>query len=361
MTDTSNDSASLPEGSPPAEAPAPSPDVTAESSAAPNSDVNAEGSSPSQEGVESRKTLLDVTREVLAQSRQELPETPAPPAEQSPQADPPADPVLNADAPIDRDDTAEDDFTDSEALPFGKHPRFKKLLKQWKSDKEPANQFRQVQAFLDQNGVPPDLAAEGLKQVALLQQARRGSVEHARLFLQDIDKFRSEVRQMLGEDLPEDLREKVDSGLIDEASAKELTQVRTRLTLTQAEREAEAARSAQNARQSAAQAARTAVQDWEKQVRGLDADYARKAPMVLRTAKALAAERGAPRTAEEAVDLAKAAYEEVNTYLKSVMPAPRPSTPAAPRTPGGPTSLARPEPKTLLDVVRVAAAQARAS
>ena len=335
-------------------------DVTAESSTAETADVTSEESSPSQEDVGSRKTLLDVAREVLAQPRPaESSESQASSAEESSQPEGPADSPTDTTASQDTDATV-DDFKDAETLPFGKHPRFKKLLQQWHADQEPARQYRQVQSFLAENGVPPDMAAEGLKQAALLQHARRGSVEHARLLLQDLDKSANEIRELLGEAIPEDLRQKLDTGLVDEDSARELAQARSKLSIAERERKREREDASASVRQAAAQAAQVAVHTWESQVRSRDPDYEKKSPLVLRTVRALAAERGAPKTAEDAVKLAQAAYDEVNTYLKDLRPAPRQTPTAVPRAHGGGLP-SRPQPKSLLEVVRNAAAGNRAS
>jgi hypothetical protein len=96
-----------------------------------------------------------------------------------------------------------------------------------------------------------------------------------------------------------------------------------------------------------ANAVQAAVTTWETETKGRDPDYALKAPAVLRISQALIAEQGRPKTAEAAVAMAKAAYEEAGRMFAAVRPAPRPtaSVPSGARAVNG----ARAEPTTMME------------
>lgn len=338
--------------------PAATPDVSGDSSPATEAqtqpDVTAESST---EGVGQPQSMLDAVNAALQQKAEDDPGSPAQEdgqTEKAPEKGTTSEKTDSKPADVDPapDDGAEDEFEDANELEFGKHPRFRKLLRQWKSARSGAQQYRQIQDFLDQNGVAAEQAATGLKLMALLQHARRGSADHARLLLEDIEPLRKEIRELLGEDVADDLRERIDEGTIDEQTAREVTQIRRKLAIKDQNSKEDQAREQRRQAEETARATRVAVSDWESQIRTLDADYDRKASLVLRTARALAVQ-SPPGDPEAAVKLVQQAYETVNADLKNLLPTPTPSVQRGPRTSSVPPSQVRPEPQSLKEAVEL--------
>lgn len=292
------------------------PDVQPDSSSA-TTDVDTADSSPA-DGVTPRQAMLEVTRSALALTNPT--ETPAPPAGKGLTSEASDTSTPKTPEPEAAPDDADDEFKDTTTLDFGKHPRFQKLLKQWNRDRGAADSHRQVETFMQQNGLSPTEAANALKLAALLRHAQQGSVDHAALFLKDLMPQVAKLRQLVGEEIAPDVLERVNDGAVDEPTAKELTQARAK-----AEAANEANRLRQEQEQDRIRAAsqdrmRDAVSQWEADIRTKDDAYPRKMKLVTAAAVALARETP-PTTAQEAVALAKAAYQQVTEAFDGLVPA----------------------------------------
>lgn len=311
------------EAAPAAEA-APAPDAKpAESSAADATDAN-------------KRSLADVVRDVVEpKAASEAPSTTE--GEQG------GKPEAETEAGKPGDGKAEDD--DSK-LPFHTHPRFQELIQERNELRPQAAQLRQITNFMEFHGLAPDEIGEGFEVMALLKS---GQPDQLRKALEWFEPRVQQLRESLGVVLPADLQERVDGGLLDEETAKELAEQRATNALHNRQakvREDTAAEVASSERtQAQAQAVATAVQKWEDGIKASDPDYAKKAEMVQSTALAMATTGGHPRTPEDAVALAQRAYDKVTDTFRGIAPKPQPkdtTTPAgtsARSTTPAPTSL----------------------
>lgn len=328
-------------------------------------DVPAAASSPAPGVDDGKEALLAVTRAALAPPADGPAGQPATPAgtPSAPSADagtpapastPPAS-AAPSEAPAPTEDK-DDTFGDADTLPFGKHARFRRLLQQWNRDKEPAARHRQLEGFLLEHGVPAPAAADALKLAAILQQAQRGSVEHAKLFLKEMLPQVTKLRQLVGEEIAPELQPKLEAGALDEDSARALTAAQAKAEAAQRAVDEQAeARQAEQARQVKAQAAQ-AVSEWEARTRVLDPDFDRKASLIPAVAANLAARDGYPRNAADAVALTQRAYEQVSKQFEGLSAAPPPSPPPPPPRPnnGAPPRNMSPQLTTPVDVTRAA-------
>ncbi len=342
---------------PTAETAAPSPGVTPESP--PAADVDARGSSDHDKGVEKR-TLLQVVQEAV--------KPPAPAEPPKPADSPTAEAKPDPSAPKPPSDTELPDLAESrvslkdyENEPFGKHPRFRQLLRGYNARgqelealRAPAEQYNLIQKFMDDNRLDTDLAAQGFTLMAQLAEARRGSVDHAKLFLEQIDQVRDELLTLTGGKVAPELRARVENGEIAETDAQALATAEANARAAQA-RAADLERQRQQEAAAARQTSiRNAVSSWESQQRTRDPDFAKKEQLMQRVARALVAEHGTPADADAAVTLAKKAYEEASRYLESAAPPP-PPTQRSPSSQSVPASRSAPVPTSLAEVVRLAA------
>lgn len=226
---------------------------------------------------------------------------------------------------------AEGSEGEAENLPFHNHPRWKELVSERDSLRDPAGKYGQIQEFMQTHGLSGEEVAEGYQIMALLKSGDPEKLAEARgWFAERLEALDG----ALGNVLPDDLRARVDNGYLDEEGALEIARSRAGETLRteRATREQQAAK-AQQERE--AQQARTgemvnAVTSWEERVRASDPDYGRKADLVQAKCKAIVEREGnPPRTAAEATALADRALREVNETLSSMLPKPRPirSTP----------------------------------
>jgi hypothetical protein len=102
-------------------------------------------------------------------------------------------------------------------------------------------------------------------------------------------------------------------------------------------------------------AVRNAVEAWEQGIKSRDPDYPKKADAVRRYSQALLSERGPPRTPQQAMELAQAAYDEVTRTFAAGRPAPAP-TRMSPSGINGATG-AVPQPRTMKEAAIMALRQ----
>lgn len=292
---------------------------------APTLDANAAESSAADmtDAKNAPSSLLDVVRDAVKK-----PEAP----EESSTTEADQDKL-----PVETEAKAEGDTESDADVPFHTHPRWKQRteeLKALRSERdaltEPAQHYQAITSFMETHGLQPQEVAEGFEVMALLKSGKPDDLQRVLAWMEPNVAM---LQERLGTVLPEDLRTKVEDGLVDADIAKELAQARARTSLT-AEQEARQREEAAKADEASAAQARAdamvnSVTDWEVRTRKADPDYAKKAALVETHARALVQQTGKPpASAEEAVALVERAYAAVNDSLKSLSPKPKAMTPA---------------------------------
>jgi hypothetical protein len=254
------------------------------------------------------------------------------------------------------EDATADPAEDFSKLPFNKHPRFRELVKEKNTYKaqlaeyeSDAKQFRDIQGFMQANGLTAEEVAKSLDTLAKMKAG-----DPAETY--ELLKGRMEELELAaGKRLPPELEEKVDQGYIDRETAQELYRQQA-----EAERRAMAAQSqldrlSQNDQRAQVQAIANTVSAWEQATRSTDPDFDLKAELVKDRVRAHVSMHGTPKSADEALKVSKDAYDSVTQLLLKARGDRAPMRPAV----GGKTNgSASPEPKSLLDVVRQASAGA---
>lgn len=310
-------------------------------------DVTSDSSpgSPSGDKAETRETLLEAVQRVLP--KKDDGDGPAEPGEASPASR------------TDQDQPPEGEITQEELDSY--RPRTKRRIEELlgqNRELRTANEHLQAQAsitselqtFLKQN----DIAKEDFGLTLDLAAAmRRGDFQ---AFLEGVMPYVQLAQEQLGIVLPQDLQVAVQQGHMSEDAARYVAQTRGQTAVFQAQTARETERRQEEARTTQirdfTKSVETAVADWEKGVRRRDADYARKEPVVNDMLHAVVAERGPPKSPEEAVEIAKLAYDRANRMLSGFTP-PRRSTPAVPSSLAR-VNGARAEPKSLLEAAQQA-------
>lgn len=224
--------------------------------------------------------------------------------------------------------------------------RIEQLLAERKGLREQASQAEPIVNFMREH----DIAMQDVDVIlGLSAQLRKGDFAG---FLRSVTPYVSLARQYVGEVLPQDLQEQVNKGLVAEPVARELAQRRAQEHVGQQEAQRQQARSEQEVRALRGQAIRSAVTNWETQIKASDPDYGAKQDVVQRYAKALMHEQGAPETPEQAIEYVKQAYEQANKDVARFRPAPKP-TAQTPSSVHQAAKTPKPEPENFLDVVRM--------
>lgn len=244
-------------------------------------------------------------------------------------------------------------------LPFGKHPRFKQVigernearqrvqeLEAKASDLEgPAEQFRRIDAFLVDSRIENDEFVRLMKVGRLIKNDPEAA-------LKELYQVVGEVREAIGDVLPQDLRQEIEEGRITEDRARELS--RTRAAQARATEAAERAEAERRRGEETTQAQRqetllvNAIVAWEAEIKGSDPDYARKEKFVADRVSALNAQLGMPKSPAEAVERAQLAHREVTEHLRSLLPK-KPEL--KPTPPSGSSRSTAPAPRSLRDAV----------
>jgi PIN domain nuclease of toxin-antitoxin system len=239
----------------------------------------------------------------------------------------PADPKTPAKA--DQPDTdAEEDDGEDRGEPFGKHPRWQKMVAARNEYREKAQAISQevealrpradeyglIEQYMSSNGLQPAEVIDGFKIMALMKTDPAAAREALQTHLHRIDSF-------LGNVLPPDLQRQVDEGFTTEEIARETVRTRNLLARQTAENQQYRQHIDQQATEQQQTQARqgmvSAVSQWEAQVRTSDPDYALKEQFVVDKLKLLRTQYRV-ETPEQAVQLAQMAYDQATKALRAL-------------------------------------------
>ncbi len=241
------------------------------------------------------------------------------------------------------DDVDTDNASDKAPVPY---KRFQEVIAEKNEFKHGADQFNKITNYLSQNNINADEAQTGLQIMALMKKDPAKALEA-------LTPFVNTLRQITGEVLPDDIRNKVDDGFMDEDAGRELSRARAEADNQKRINDSMVAQQTNvQTAQHKEHLART-VTAWEDQARQNDPDYDLKQDEIDDRVRVLVSERGSPNTDEDAISMANEAYEAVNQRFKARMGTKRAIRTASGGKLGG-TPVA--EPKSLLEAVQNAVA-----
>ena len=204
----------------------------------------------------------------------------------------------------------------------GRDQRIEQLLHERDTFKERAEHWDQFSAWAKDSGLVADELSQSLAIARMVKNAPHEALVALREVVASLEKVTGHV-------LPEDLAEKVERGLIDEETARDLSVSRTRVALTEQQRQQEAEqRSVQAELQGRAQLAQSigqSVTEYEKSIEQTDPDYQKIKGLVKSKVIELMHEDGVPTNAQAAVSQVKKAVAEIKSQLSSVLPQRKPT------------------------------------
>ena len=220
-----------------------------------------------------------------------------------------------------------------------------------------AQQAEHVTKYLRDNDIGQD---DFLLTLELAAAMRRGDFK---TFYEGVKPYMQLAEEYLGVQLPQDLQQRVAEGHMTTQAARMFARERMDRALAEGQR----VRQSQMYEQTSTAQAQTQlansvadkVNEWEKATMAADPDYTRKQAAVQDTMWAVVREQGRPQSPEHAVAIAMESYRRVNERYRSWAPSVRPTS-SQPRSTGNRTNGAAPEPKSLLEAVRMARESARA-
>lgn len=271
------------------------------------------------------KTPLEVVQAAMEQNKG---------GESPPQQSVPDKPGDKAEAtPDSGEPKADEPKPDDKELPFHNHPRWKEVLTENKTLKEkaaefealqePAERYNKLNTFLVDN----DLSGQDFSNMLNIGMAMKTAPDKA---LEMLEPYYNALLRMNGKIIPEDIQDKIDQGVIDEATAKTMAVERARNTHYQSQLDLERQKNANlqqrtqqeredAARQAQVQGLTEAVTKWENTWQSSDPDYAKLMPFV-RDRLATKLQQTPPTNPDDAVKLAEDAKKEVMATMGQMTP-----------------------------------------
>ena len=206
-------------------------------------------------------------------------------------------------------DDVDEDVSDKSPVPY---KRFQEVIAEKNEFKHGADQFNKITDYLSHNNINADEASTGLQIMALMKNDPAKALEA-------LTPFVNTLRELTGEVLPDDIRNKVDDGFMDEDAGRELSRARAEADNQKRINDRVAAQQTNvQSQQHKDHLART-VTAWEDNARQSDPDYDLKQDEIDDRVRVLVSERGSPNTEEDAISMANEAYEAVNQRFKARM------------------------------------------
>ena len=282
----------------------------------------AEGSNPDVD-------TASLVRDVVQENRVD-----ADPA--SPAVDQEVDPTV----PI-QDEPDDENYSD---VPFHKHPRFQHLLRRVRESENDASQYRNVQEFLDTNGLAAEEAADALIIAGLMKTNPVEAFQRLQPVLQ-------RLLYAAGEVLPADLDNMVRAGQMTHEAALQVSRARASVESVKAYQSFERQRFEREQVAARERAVSDTVAQWEADRRAKDPNFEAKIEPLMREVAFLQRSEGVPRDPQSALSQLKRAYSAVSGVASA--PAAAPRRPAVRPVMGGQSSgSGTPQPQSTLDVIR---------
>jgi hypothetical protein len=227
--------------------------------------------------------------------------------------------------------------------------------------KDKAGRFDGLMGYINKSGLAPEQVNQGFEVMSTLVKARTDPAAAQRA-LEMLTPLVTQLQQLLGSELPEDLADDVRRGYISQVRARELAQLRGTSQMHQAsahEREQQLTQERETAqRQELGRTISTSVSEWERAWKASDPDYAAKQPLVQESIELELHRRAQagnpPQSAQDAIGLAKKARESVEARLRTFRPKQqRISDPLSADSGGNGRTAA--EPKSMLEAMTLAA------
>lgn len=309
----------------------PAPESSPGSDPAPDArdDESPADSSPAKD--EDKGTLLDAVKDAL--SVKEIEDEDAP-IEAKSKAEPSTAEGEKPGSEGEKKPDTKDDVSDAALLaaldkfkgdvPLNKIERFRAVLDENKTLKGANERYRQMDATLSDIG--RDAQKMGLTQedMAQLFAWPRLLANDPNAAVEQLQAFTARWQEKLGHSLPADLKQKIEDGILDEATAKEISTLRATSALDKTRSAAEAAERDRTSAATRTKEIHDSVNAYQAELKANDPDYTpEKHEMVVDALTALVTKHGVPTTVADARGMAKTAYDTVTKRLQAFKPAPR--------------------------------------
>tara|TARA_X000000950_G_C13919966_1_gene662904 strand:+ start:9933 stop:10916 length:984 start_codon:yes stop_codon:yes gene_type:complete len=231
-------------------------------------------------------------------------------------------------------------------VPLHLQPRFKEVIAEKNSYKHGHEQYSKIQNYLKEMKLTAEETAQGLTIMGLMKNDPRQALEQLKPIMDNL-------QIATGERLPDDIKQKVEEGYLDEESAQELSMSRAEAINAKNQNQQLVNEQQEMAKQDQLDEIGNAVTAWEENARQNDPDFDLKQDEVDDRVSALVREYGRPSTIEQATEMAQTALDQVNDRYTKRNSNKKPIRSLSGGKLGGSPV---PEPKSLLEAVQNAMA-----
>lgn len=216
-----------------------------------------------------------------------------------------------------------------------------------------AGRYRSLRTYMETN----DLADQEVADLFVAgADLKSGEPKRLQSFLDRVLPLVQQALMATGQMTPPELYEQVENGEMTEEAAREIARSRAE-TAAANQRSAKAERTAteqQATRDKAthSEAVLSAVDTWRAKTRAADPDFDAKQDVMTKYAQALVAQKGLPKTAEQAVEYTNEVYGQVNKLFEQTRPSRKATRPTPAPGTSSPRSSPQAEPGSLEDVIR---------
>jgi hypothetical protein len=228
-------------------------------------------------------------------------------------------------------------------VPFHKHPRFQKLVSERNELRGDAQRYRNVEAFIAENGLSAEETADLIQIGGLMKTDPAEAWKRMKPVVEN-------VLKAAGELLPPDLKSMVDAGQMTVEAAKEVSRARASVASVQATSRWQQQRQQVDQQQAVQTAISGAVSSWEAERQTRDPNFAAKLPALQREVAFLQTTEGRPKTPEGVRAQLQKAYDAVNQTFTPPQPV-QPKKAIVPVKSAQVNGNARPQNESTLDVV----------
>jgi ribosomal protein L14E/L6E/L27E len=218
------------------------------------------------------------------------------------------------------------------------------LNKEYEAD---ALSFRELSNFTAESGLDQDEFLTGLQ---IMRDMKKDPFKAFEALMPYVEALQMQV----GEVLPDDIQQRLDAGLIDEETAKELAQARSKSTfMTEQQQLTQEQQQQQFQEQQTQEFVRqvaTAVTTYEKSWQQSDPDYAKKKGLTSAFVDSIMAKDGYPKTPQQAVEQVKKARGMAEAQLREIAPPKKTVQPVVNQQ----STSVQPQFKSSLDAARAA-------
>ena len=233
-----------------------------------------------------------------------------------------------------------------ENVPLHLQPRFKEVIAEKNEYRKGHEQYVKIQNSLKDMKLSAEETAQGLSIMGLMKSNPQAALEALQPII-------SNLQQVTGQIIPDDIQQKIEDGYMDEDVGKELARTRADVQLQRNANQQMLNEQQQMNASDQINIIAQSVTNWEENVRQTDPDFELKQDEVDDRVSALVRERGRPNNSEDAIALAQEAYETVTKRHQSRLGVRKPIRSLSGGKLGGSPV---PEPKSLMDAVQNALA-----